>query len=271
MSCKRNLKTKAFGVELGWAPYRLRQARYYDLGLSVARWVDEQFEQTGERTDLLDIGTYYGTTRIYTDTHEASRHIDYHAVDIFPHGKEFVFKHEDWTMHEINLENGMPELESDRYDIVVCEQVLEHLHNPQQAFKEMYRVLKPGCHMILGIPCFPIGLDLIRKHVIPITDRLFRVKKVRGHVQAWSKWSFLRMLRKSCPDVQINQTRGFRIISGGILRPLEYLRWWWQLNRFIGRIVPSACIEIQVLVSKPLKEEPEVSDTTKVPSASRAA
>jgi hypothetical protein len=84
-----------------------------------------------------------------------------------------------------------------------------------------------------------------------VTDRLFRIKKIRGHVQAWSKASFLRLVRQTCPNLTIETTRGFRIISGGILRPLEYLRWWWRFNRLLGRLVPSLCIEIQVVAQKP--------------------
>ena len=34
------------------------------------------------------------------------------------------------------------------------------------------------------------------------------------------------------------------------MRPLEYYRWWWQLNRRLGRMLPSLCTEIQVLARK---------------------
>jgi hypothetical protein len=70
-------------------------------------------------------------------------------------------------------------------------------------------------------------------------------------VQAFSKASFLAVIRRHCDaEIEFLQTRGFRIVSGGILRPLEYRRWWWKLNRWIGSQVPSLCIEVQVLATK---------------------
>jgi hypothetical protein len=44
--------------------------------------------------------------------------------------------------------------------------------------------------------------------------------------------------------------RGFRIISGGLLRPLENYRWWWRFNRRLGARLPAACIEAQIIARK---------------------
>jgi len=40
-------------------------------------------------------------------------------------------------------------LEDESFDRVLCTEVLEHLHTPQKAIDEMYRVLKPGGELIL--------------------------------------------------------------------------------------------------------------------------
>jgi SAM-dependent methyltransferase len=37
-------------------------------------------------------------------------------------------------------------------DTVLCTSVLEHLERPDQALREMYRILKPGGHLILSVP-----------------------------------------------------------------------------------------------------------------------
>ena len=68
-----------------------------------------------------------------------------------------VYKHDGWTLHNMNLEREIPDLESNRYDVVVSEQVIEHLHNPHLALSEMYRVLRTGGQMVLGVPTFPPG------------------------------------------------------------------------------------------------------------------
>ncbi len=242
--------SKAFGIEAGHTPFRLRQSRYFELGLECAALASRHFSEAGCNLELLDVGVYDGITRKYAETNPGGAHINYHGVDLFPHGESFVYKHGEWVLHRRDLEHGLAGLETGRYDLVVCEQVLEHLHNPAIALAEMDRVLRHGGHMILGVPIFPFGLHLIRSHVIPLTDVLFRVKKNRGHVQAWSLRSFLRLVRRTCPDLAVEKSRGFRIASGGILRSLEYHRLWWQLNRHVGRLVPSLCIEAQTVFRK---------------------
>ncbi|WP_425614802.1 class I SAM-dependent methyltransferase [Anatilimnocola sp. NA78] len=255
MSNKRHASTMAFGVEANLPTYRLRQARYYELGVDCARWAEDHFETTGEQCDLLDIGTYDGVTRRYIESHAGGEHVRYHAVDIFPRGKEFVYKHDDWQLHHIDLSQGLPGLQDSAYDLVVCEQVLEHLHEPGLALREIERVLRPGGRIVLGVPIFPFGLHLIRKHVVPVTDKLINARP-RGHVQAWSKQSFHEFIQQECPELKIEKTRGFRMVSGGVLRPLEYSRWWWQLNRRAGSLAPGLCTEIQLILQKPASVTP---------------
>ena len=249
MSTRSATSSKAFGVEPGFAPYSLRQARYHALAEDVARFVETKHRELRRPLDVLDIGVFDGVSRRYIEVHPSEEHIRYHAADTFPKGEKIVYKHRDWSMYKCDLEHGLVGLETDRFDVVICEQVLEHLHNVDLALAEIIRVLKPGGLLIVGVPIFPHGVHLVRRHVIPVTDRLFGVKKNRSHVQAFSKSSFLRLLSQS-GDVSVQETRGFRIVSGGILRPLEYRRWWWRLNRWIGSIVPSLCIEIQVSATK---------------------
>ncbi len=253
--------SKAFGIEAGHTPFRLRQSRYFELGLECAALAMRHFSESGSSLELLDVGVYDGITRRYAETNPGGAHINYHGVDLFPHGKGFVYKHDGWVLHHRDLEHGLTGLDTGRYDLVVCEQVLEHLHNPALALSEMDRVLRPGGHMVLGVPIFPGGLHLVRRHVIPLTDGLFRTRKNRGHVQAWSLRSFLRLVRRTCPDLAVEKTRGFRIVSGGILRPLEYHRFWWQLNRRIGRLMPSLCIEAQTVLKKSSRRFPEGEGT----------
>jgi hypothetical protein len=74
----------------------------------------------------------------------------------------------------------------------------------------------------------------------------------RTHARACVKLkstSILRELKKH-PNLRLLEVRGFRVISGGLLRPLENYHWWWKFNRRIGALVPAACIEIQVVLTK---------------------
>ncbi|MDR1977643.1 MAG: class I SAM-dependent methyltransferase [Synergistaceae bacterium] len=245
----------AFGVEEGHRrPYRLRQARYYELGCDVARWAWEHHQNLARTLDLLDVGTNDGVLRRYAEIHPGSEYIRYEAADIYPHGVEFVYKHADWKHHCVNLNYGMEEIAARSFDVVVCEQVLEHLKNYRLAMSELARVLRPNGLLVVGVPIFPAGLHLIRRHVVPVTDRLFNVKKVRGHIQAWSKRDFMKELKTACPDMDVIVCRGFRIVSGGVLKPLEHCRWWWRWNRWLGARVPSLCVEVQIIARKRRQE-----------------
>ena len=46
----------------------------------------------------------------------------------------------------------MREISSSRYDVVFCNQVLEHVSEPQKALMEFYRILKPGGVLLLAVP-----------------------------------------------------------------------------------------------------------------------
>jgi SAM-dependent methyltransferase len=249
MSLQKVPGSVAFGVEEGMAPYSLRQARYDALAEDVAKLAAARHAATGQRTALLDVGVYNGVSRRYLEVRPGAEHIDYSGVDIFPAGEGLVYKSREWKLHHINLESGMGELPSDSYDVVLCEQVCEHLLHPEHALADIARVLRPGGTAFIGVPIFPPGIHLIRKHLVPMADRVTGAQ--RGHVQAWSLYSFLDLLRKSCPSLAVSCSRGFRFVSGGPLRFLEYHRWWWQLNRWLGSVIPALCTEVQVVLTKP--------------------
>lgn len=64
--------------------------------------------------------------------------------------------------------------ESNCYDIILCNHVLEHIPNDAKAMKELYRVLKPGGMAVLQIP-----QDLSRAVTFEddsITDKMERAK-----------------------------------------------------------------------------------------------
>jgi ubiquinone/menaquinone biosynthesis C-methylase UbiE len=144
---------------------------------------------------------------------------------------------------------GYPEIPSNAYDVVVCEQVLEHFARIDAAVATPARILKPDGRLLVGVPIFLPPLHLIRKYLVPKLDRIFAPHRSRGHERAFSEFTILRSL-KQIPQLQLLEVRGFRVISGGLLRPLENYRWWWRLNRWIGKAMPALCIEIQVIMRK---------------------
>jgi hypothetical protein len=78
----------------------------------------------------------------------------------------------------------------------------------------------------------------------------WRPNKQWSHIQTFSQRSFLRQIRRHL-GLELVEVRGFRVISGGPLRPLEHHRWWWRFNRRLGALAPWACVEIQAIFEKP--------------------
>lgn len=226
--------------------YSLRQARYHAMAYDVQQ-LAARCERDGSRLKLLDIGAKKGITKKYLSAWPNSKYIDLYGADLV----ERNLPKEDWTKFWVgDLLDGYPEIPSDTFDIVICEQVLEHLPRLETAMQTLERVLRPGGTLFVGVPIFPHGVHLLRKHLVPLIDKLNPSAPERGHLQAFSRLTFTKQL-SALTNLQIDRTRGFRIVSGGILRPLENYRSWWRFNRWMGELVPGLCVEIQVVARKP--------------------
>jgi SAM-dependent methyltransferase len=234
----------AFGVEPDRSPYRLRLARYKEAASAIARFLGEP-KRTAPM-QLLDVGVGSGRLLRYLEAEGADGALRLHGIDLDPLRLAQLYKPDRWLLARADVEAGLPYADG-CFDIVVCEQVLEHLSRPQAVMRDIRRVLRPGGLLVAGVPTFPPGIDHVRRSVVPRLDRL--QGKRRGHVQVFTNRSIVKLIAGTGFDVLA--TRGFRIVSGGILAPLEHFQWWWRLNRAVGRVVPSLCTEVQVLACKP--------------------
>jgi len=237
----------AFGVDpTRRERYSLRQSRYEALAEDVSRWAGEA-AAAGNSLRVLDIGCGTGVSLRYL---EAKPHFDAIRlsgadVEFRPRYREDLFE----AYYVGDLMQGYPEIPTGRFDVVLCEQVLEHLPRLETAIATLERLLRPGGRLIVGVPIFPPPLAYLRRHLVPHVDKAFQPGLVRGHVQAFSAGSFLAAMAAQC-GLRLLEIRGFRIISGGLLKPLENHRWWWRFNRRLGKLVPSLCIEIQAVMQK---------------------
>lgn len=236
----------AFGVEPGRAPYSLRQSRYEAIAHDISEWTGAA-AAAGRKLSLLDVGCGWGILLRYLEAKPHFEALAITAADILDKADYRRERYERFVLGDLTA--GYPEIASDSFDIVVCEQVLEHLDRLDGALATLHRVLKPGGKLVLGVPVFLPPLHLIRKHVLPPLLKAVPLRRLGDHHQAFSLRSFLREVRR-LPDLRLVQVRGFRIVSGGLLAPLENYRWWWRLNRRLGELIPVACIEIQAIFEK---------------------
>ena len=226
--------------------YSLRQSRYEALASDISAWAGEAAAR-GETLSLLDIGCGWGPLLRYLDSKPNFDRIRISGADLVDAALYRKDAYEEYVVGD--LTGGYPEIPSGPYDIVVCEQVLEHLDRLDIALDTLVRVLRPGGTLVIGVPIFLPPLHLARKYLVPPLAKLLGHPDSASHQQAFSMRSFLRELRRR-PELTLVKVRGFRIISGGLLRRMENYRWWWRLNRRIGELVPAACIEIQIILKK---------------------
>ena len=239
---------KAYGVDPKRPQrYNLRQARYDALAQDIDVLACKA-AQAGARLAVLDIGCGRGAASIHLHARPNFGAIDIDATDI---GVKYNV---DTTLYRSifygDLTKGYPELPDASYDVVICEQVLEHLLDLKIPMATIGRLVKRGGRAFVGVPIFLPPLHLARRYLVPIFDRLSGHKGKRTHVQAFTLANFKVALLAHCKMCFV-EARGFRIISGGPLRPLEELRWWWAFNRWLGAKLPAACIEVQIVLEKP--------------------
>ncbi len=226
--------------------YRLRMSRYMVLAEDISYWAGAA-ASAGRTLSVLDVGCGWGPLLCQL---EAEPYFDNTRISGCDTTDTVRYKRELYREFFMgDLAEGYPEIESEHYDVVVCEQVLEHLDRLDTAIATLVRVTRPGGILVIGVPIFFPPLHLARKYVVPRLARIIRHPETASHLQAFSLFSFLRLLRAH-PTVGVVKARGFRIISGGLLRPLENFRWWWQLNRRLGELLPALCIEVQIILRK---------------------
>src|SRR5947208_12000150 len=236
----------AFGVDPSRPErYSRRQARYAALADDISAWAGAAARR-GKTLALLDVGCGWGPLLRHLDTKPHFDNIEISAADVTDAALYRKDLYRDYVIGD--LTGGYPEIPSEHYEIVVCEQVLEHLAALDTAMATLVRVLRPGGILVIGVPIFLPPLHLARKHLVPLLPGSLRPDD-STHQQAFSLASFLRELRKQ-PALTVETVRGFRIISGGLLLPVENYRWWWRFNRRLGELWPAGGIEAQIIRRK---------------------
>jgi 2-polyprenyl-3-methyl-5-hydroxy-6-metoxy-1,4-benzoquinol methylase len=236
----------AFGVDPARREaYSLRQARYDAAAEDIDKWAGMAASE-GKTLSVLDVGCKTGTLLRHLEHRPHFSSIRLSGTDISTY--DLYRKDLYQEVFVSDLMAGQVEVPSNAYDVVVCEQVLEHLERLDLAIASLERVLKPGGRLIVGVPIFVSLLAFLRRTYVAATLIVDPAKKW-SHIQSFSLRTFRRIMKQHS-TLRYVKVRGFRIASEGLLMPLENYRWWWKLNRRIGEAIPFACIEVQAIFSK---------------------
>lgn len=165
----------------------------------------------GRPNNLLDIGTAEGRKTLeYAEALGIHRENIY-GIEIAKHYIELAAK-TSISLATLDLEKGRFPFTDETFEVVTCNQVLEHLKNIFLPLSEMERVLKTGGHLAIGIP----NLAALHNRILLLFGFQPLCNDILGpHIRCFTHKAFLNFL-KSNPN--------FRIITatGSSLYPFPY-------------------------------------------------
>jgi len=138
-----------------------------------------------EVNNLLDVGC--GEGMVLMSLKDQVKDIDCFAIDFDP--KEVVDAQV--NLPSVTVKQGSAydiKFQENEFDIVVCNQVLEHLDDPKKAISEMHRVTSK--YALLSVPNEPIWRMLNMIRLKYWSD----MGNTPGHINHWSYGSFKRFI-----------------------------------------------------------------------------
>jgi ubiquinone/menaquinone biosynthesis C-methylase UbiE len=105
---------------------------------------------------VLDAGCGWGGKMVYFSEH--SKAISFDGFDIAGYkpevSEEFAKQHNVTNCHFTNgYAESMP-YEDGRFDLVMMDDVMEHVQDPEKTLRECWRVLRPGGELLMRFPSF---------------------------------------------------------------------------------------------------------------------
>jgi SAM-dependent methyltransferase len=184
-------------------------------------------ENGEDSATLLDIGCWDGRfTRARAEAVGAKRML---GIEVFDQPAE--------QASELGIEVARVDLETGQFpwpdssvDVVVCNQVLEHLKNVWLPMSEMHRVLRPGGHAVLSVP----NLASLHNRVLLMLGRQPTSIRVFGpHVRGYTLPEFSEFVeRDGAYEIERRKGVGFYPFPPLLSRPLSAL-WRGASHTFI--------------------------------------
>ncbi|MFA5179813.1 MAG: class I SAM-dependent methyltransferase [Syntrophales bacterium] len=137
---------------------------------------------------------------------------------------------------QVDLESGNLSYENDTFDLVTCNQVLEHLKNYHGIIDEIIRVTKSEGYIIIGIPNLA---HLLNRAYLIFGIQPMCIAVPSSHVRGFTHAAFVQLLQ-SMPAITYIACMGSKLIY-----PLPLL-----LAKALSRIYPGLCAYVCYLIRK---------------------
>lgn len=139
--------------ELGWNETGLQELETMALAVNYHRWTFQVIKPyIGTR--VLEVGGGLGEVSQFLSESSALTILDSdpRCVD---HLRERFAHRKDFRVVEADIAKNLPAELGERFDSVLCINVLEHVEDDCAALRNMYRALQPGGQIVLLVPAHP--------------------------------------------------------------------------------------------------------------------
>jgi len=177
--------------------------RNYEAVLSLIRRIPHA-------DSLLDVGCADGNKTMQYATELAVGKDKVYGIEQQPHYITLAQNH--LNVVPVDLERDPFPFKDQEVDVIICNQILEHLKNMYAPLQEMARILKVGGHLLIGIP----NLAAIQNRLLLLFGRQPMCNAILGpHVRCFTTKGLADFLK-------LNQDFELVAVTGATLYPFPY-------------------------------------------------
>lgn len=156
---------------------------------NILRLADRRLS-TFHPTSLLDVGCGDGSRTLMLARHFHISPAQTYGVEIDePHVRQAS---EHFNASQIDLEKDPLPYDREKFDIVICNQVLEHLKNYQSVLEQIIAITRPGGYIIVGVPNLA---HLINRLYLLCGIQPMCIALFSSHVRGFTHSAFEQQLR----------------------------------------------------------------------------
>ncbi len=209
----------------------------YNYGRDVVKDLSAKYVKDMDEYSVLDIGTEQGLDLLGVASALGKPSKLYGVENHLPYIKEIEKK--GITVFNVDLEQNSIPLPDKSMDLIICNQVIEHLKNIFWVFSEISRILKPGAVAVIGFP-----------NLASITSRI----KLLFGIQPGN----IRVLSPHVRGYTLNAFKDF-IVTDGYFKVLDHKGDHFHplpytLGRPMSKLFPNLSSSLFVVIQRTEKE-----------------
>ena len=227
-----------FSGELNRRRYPVRALRYWWL----SRVIEEEVGRLRRPPTIVDVGCDRGIIKRFIPPIDGARWI---GLDIDINRPDVELARYDERV-QADFDEGLPVPDSTA-DIAICSHVLEHLPRPEFTMGEIFRILKPGALLLVGVPTAPAFIARFReKH---FQKQLAEGKRVHGqHIHVFDRERLTALAERT--GFEVEYATGTSLIRKKGSKLEDYAA-WIRFNQIGAALFPSLGQELCMQLRKP--------------------